>query len=629
MAGPLCPRSGRLPRRAVSELCQVLQPHLSRSYSAVGHRKAGPGQSKLLRFALLKSLKPAHGGHPGAELEQQLRDVFIEEWPLSSPTPSWISRAPKGAPDDMEALIQTAQKVEDLWSILERWVVDRESCSLLSHEYSLVGDALRRCERSNSYGEILSFIHMLELRLKRFNGSASRDLYLLGIRYACLAFSEPPLEHYIRGYLNITKKKLSSVWRRRLVSELLSSFRAICFQNPKRDTSQMRQLIHGELDSSRPSLNNILSRSLERGIGRYLTLLVEAQSQTVHRELWDKLLQNISSESTVTQFGPAYEYALALADAGDSSAALAALTELSKRAGGDLPGISGFVRLNNILKHDSLRESLLCLVKEDQHPIILGEQLRRIEARLGITWQADKELHTGVSDPLCVASEQPILTIDGDSPGYGSSERLVAEIEALGCSRSERELTVICDLLDDHEGSLIPVYIPNWDASDARLFWAPQRSPIPLSEKHSLTNLDGYENGPSRDLGLIRLAPRENPFFRERSLHLIQLGCLLVERMPPSGDDLDISPKMEQTGYIVAFDRLNGVFAAIYAEEWFGSIDLISELQRLGTLHGVGRITAISPLKPARGNTTPTEICIHGGRIEADSVSTLDLDMRT
>ncbi|KAL2858028.1 hypothetical protein BJY01DRAFT_72635 [Aspergillus pseudoustus] len=630
MAGALIRRSSRPSTRAGWGLFHVLQSRircLSECSSPEAHRKTGPSQSDILTFALTRALRPRYGEDTDSNLRRLLRNSFVEEWRTrTTPVPSWDVAIAEGEtfPTNFAFRLRCAQNIHDLGRIVEQDVNHINGRFLVTDEFNQFSQALRKVGRLSSLGEILTLINILEMRLKRLGIEEISQLHAFGMHYAALGFCEPSLEHHLHGYLSITRDKLSPSASRELVRSLRSSFTAVSFQHPEYNTSKMRHLISGSSDPDEPSLHGVLwwtgRDELPRGFGCYMALLVQIQEDAMHRRIWDKQLEKKSTwVSEGGDFTSVYEYALALVVAGDSSAALTVLTETSTCAEGSLPGLAEFHGLDKLLEHDAIRKELLSLVKDSDTPRILHRDLKRIEDRLGIKWQYSEERHIGASGPpWSVASEKPILTIDADSTGYDSSHRLVAEIEALGCSKSGADLERIAELLEEYEGNLVRVLIPSWDASDSEFYWAPQGSPMDVSKTRLSLNTNGNEVEPARALGLIRVAPEQTYFLLQHSLHLIQLGYLFKKQLSPANDVLDVSPDLERTGYLVTWDRLNGCFVAIFAGNSFGPIASTSEFQESVTFAGTDSIAQIYPLADEEPEEVVEYLHLPRYRIEVD-----------
>ncbi|KAL4922330.1 hypothetical protein BDW62DRAFT_207639 [Aspergillus aurantiobrunneus] len=577
MARYICYLLWRPPRRVVCRLrpawygSQPPRRHVSIQVNA------GPVQSELFRFALAKT---AHTEDLAPGPERPSTDIFLEEWPLNtSPTPL----------------------------------------------------ALEQCERRNTYGDILSFINGLDTRLERLNSWESGTIHFMGMHYACLAFSESSLEYHLRGYLTATRAPLGLVDSQRLVEGLLSSLRTLYFQDPMRDTSKLLRLVTGGGDPDTPNLHQIIywtrDDATTPGLGNYLALLVQAKSETTRYEVWNRYLQRIIGDPEFTDFQQAYVYALSLVNAGDSSGSLTTLKQLSERARNDLPGISEFEGLRGLLEDDTISKELGHLASETEYARTLGVQISRIERRLGIKWESSEGVHEGISDTR-PTSDQPILTMNGDSPGYDAPERLIEEIRALGCSKCPADLGKIADSLDEYEGTLIPISIPSWSEPNAEFYWAPQRSPVELRDNCSL-EIENPQSISLLDIGLVKViaSREESPYALTRTLHLVQLGYLLAKQPPRPNERLDDSPQPQESGHLVTWDRVSGRFLIVFAGTGRGPVDPTTEFHILAAPSGHDSIVEATP----RNNmeTVGPEIRIPKYRLEQDQGLDLIFDIHT
>ncbi|KAL4785281.1 hypothetical protein BJX76DRAFT_347184 [Aspergillus varians] len=493
-------------------------------------------------------------------------------------------------------------------------------------------NSLEQCERHNTYGQILSFINGLGTRLEQLDSRMFGTFHSMGMHYACLAFSESSLKHHLRGYVAAREKHIGQADSHSLVKALLSSLRTLSFQDPKRGTSKLLRLVTGDPDSHTPSLHGILywtkSNAKQDGVGDYLSLLVQAKSETTLQETWDIYLQSTVDDPDFTDFQSGYVYALSLVTAGDSSGALIALRQLSDRAGHNLPGISEFGGLSGLLVDDAITEALGQLVSEEEYARLLNAQISDIEKRLGIRWDDDKAVHLGISD-ACDASDQPLLTMDGDSPGYESPERLIAEIQALGCSKSPADLSKLADVLDEYEGNLIPISIPSWSDPDTEFYWTVQRSPVELCSNTSPLGFDDPQNVSLSDLGLVKVIPStdEGPFALAHTLHLIQLGYLLPKQSSHSRESSDDPSQLEELGYLVTWDRISGRFLIVFAGAGRGPVNPTAEFHILAAPSGYDAIVEINPLNNMR--SLGPNIRIPKYRLEQDPALDLIFGMHT
>lgn len=644
-----------------------LQPprcHITRSI----HSRNGPTQSESLRFALKKDAHPT-------DSRQHLKKVILENWAYgSSPAPLWTTQ-PRNAESYFENRENALSRVRDiraLQSFVEGNVISSsgETTSSPSVQRAL-REALKNCERHNSYGEILSFLNGLSTRLDRLESKKDYYIHVLGIHYACLAFSESALKYHLHGCLAARDQPLDLEHSQYIVQSLLSFFRASSFHDPKRATDKFLSHVIGNSESESPSLCERLywARADVRPVqvGGYLSFLVYAKVVKARLELWDRYLEHTvgCSEHDHREYQSAYEYAAALVDVDKLPGALRVLKQVSRRAGNDLPGISTFSRLDVLLKKKAIRESLSKFVSEREHTTILGAEINRIEQRLGIRWDPDRALHTAVSDAGDV-TDQPLLSMDATSPGYDSPERLIAEITHLGDSKNPTHLNLIADLLDEYAGHLVPISIPFWSDPDTTFYWAPQRSSVELA---SLDQDSGRVKKLS-DLGLMKVTADkgEGPFALAPSLHLVQLGMLYIqhslaeqpefspepilgfpleqppkipemdfwqyptesleehERAPEEPEDKpfekheersDASSDLRETGYLVTWDRAFGRFLIVYIGKGRRAVDPTREFQVLDTDGAPDAIMEVYPLDMAPTNTGPT-IGFPSYRVELD-----------
>ncbi|KAL3476951.1 hypothetical protein BJX99DRAFT_132777 [Aspergillus californicus] len=573
----------RQPWRPLTRAVCGLRYVLHRSYPLRGYStNGGPTHSDLLRFALTtRTLRSDHYDTIGLE-ERYLTDLFLGPWPAGAlPRPVWSFSAEAKASSHRERGVSTSlsPSLRGLQQVVENILNDNLGAyKVFTKRVFPLEQFIERNERYCTYGEILSFINGIDARQNRLQISPSSTLHYLGIYYACLALSPSALEHHIRGYRAATDLALGPDESQRVVTALWSSLQTLAFQDPERNTRRLYGLIT-EPATDAPSLHEILCWSSNRvenkpGLGLYLSLLAHTNNEKVLSGTWEKYLRSTTDTSPFSHFEAAYIYALTLVEAGKSSDALDALTQLSERVWNTLPDLSRFQNLSKLLQDDTIAGALPAIAGEEQWQLILERQLWNMEQRLGLSWTRGIGLHKGLSDNL-VASGKPIFTMDGNSPGYESPRRLVAEIRALGCSKSVSELSQIVELLDEYEGDLIPVVPNHKEGLEKEYYWLPQRSPIQLRGKISSTDLDGKQS-----LGLVRVVSSkdESPFAFAQSLHLIQLGYL--KRGPPfSNDGSVIPPQLEETGYLMTWDRVSARFLAVFVGKELGLMEPTTQLQ--------------------------------------------------
>ncbi|KAL4908923.1 hypothetical protein BDW74DRAFT_174150 [Aspergillus multicolor] len=587
--------------------------------------RRGPPQSQLLRFALTGEASLTSTG-----VERQLATVFLEDWPLdSAPAPLWNVKN-EGVFSGKSRVLETAQTLRRVRTFIEERVVSNTDKNYVFLESSAaLAKALETCERGSTYAEILAFINGLEERLRRIGSPSLRVVHVIGMRYACAALSEPAFRHHLTQYLSTGNQYLELSESVYLVRCLLSTLQALSFQDSEDKINDFIRLVSG---SDGLSLNEVLYWTRKDvvpiKVGDYLSLLVGLKDDRLEKQIWERylncLVQNTAAPDPEAQ--SAYVYAMALVDAGKSSKAADILKQVSLVLV-TLPYISKFERARDLLNDEAISSELGELLSRNDHIKLMDIQLREIEQKLGITWlgelRPNESLHVGLSNSD-VATTQPILDIDGESPGYESAERLVAELRARGRSKSPAALGEIADLLDEYEGTLIPISIGSWQSPTPRLYWAPERSPLKLGR--ASTGSEISQDASLSELGLVKViaSEEENAFVKAvRTLHLIQLGYLLTET-PPSKACSDASPELEQSGHMVAWDRAHSRMLVVYAGTSRGKVDPLTVFPAYNEPAFLKTIVVVNPIHDtwAPGPT----ICIRGYRLELDPCPDLILN---
>ncbi|EAW25138.1 uncharacterized protein NFIA_106260 [Aspergillus fischeri NRRL 181] len=588
MAYFLCRRVGH-PLKHLSLPQRYRSQQQYRAQSAITKTKAPnhePTPSQILRYALTGTTKLSRQDVSKQDLDDHLNDVFLGEWRLSTlPPPLWSSLRPKAAGLDRDVFFKglehDVRNLRHLQIFIERHFNGHGPCVLLQVEEGCkpLAQALERCQQHHSAAEILVAINALVSRLQRMQMDLPRKLHLLGMYYACLSYSTAALERHLRGSLAISPTRFSWASSVPLVDALYMSIRSFELQGDHPDTGSMLKQVTGEPgadDASAVTLHSILFWAGRKNskrttlIGRYFRLLVKLKSRELLHRVWRKVVSLLWARAADRRFCDAYSCITALVVEGDVARATTYLEQISKRCGNALPHISGFKGLSVLLANQEVCESLSRLCGEDEYLKILEFHLEHMEKRLGIKWLPERSLHTSISDLSYNATGQPLLTMDGDSTGYESSERLIAEMHALGCSGSLSDLTRLANCLDEHGGEHIPVVQSSAENTPLELAWVPQRCPVDVLNSSEVRSGEHTTNSPS-SLGLIRLDP-ENAGLSStdtRSLHLIQLGYLIIKPKAPSAEH-----EWRESGHIVALDRASGQLFAVFVGKAQGQISL-------------------------------------------------------
>lgn len=541
-----------------------------------------PTTSQILRYALTGTMKPLRQDISKQDLDNPLNRVFSGEWPVTTlPPPLWSSLhpTPEGIPDEdafFKCLKHDVQDLRHLQIFIERYINGVEASAMLQADHCRsLAQALERCHRQHSAAEILAAINALITRVQRLHASVSRHLRTLGIYYACLSYSPAALEEHVKGYLAVTHRQLDVETSVTLVDALYKSIRSFELQGDHLDTGSMLKQVTGESDSrdaSQYTLHTILywggSGTKTAYLDRYFRVLVKLKSPYVANSKASQFLGHLSARSADHYFHTAYYCVMALIVDGHIERARDFLKRIPSRADNALPYISGFRNLSILLANPRVCELLPDLCGEEEYPKVLQVQLEHVEKRLGINWRPEKSLHTSISDLSHIATGQPLLTMDGDSTGYESRERLIAEMHALGCSGSLSDLATLANCLDEYGGEQIPVVHSSTEDIPLELAWVPQRCPVDVLDPSEVGSGEQTTYSPS-SLGLLWLSP-ENAGLSPtdtRTLHLMQLGFLIIKPKAPSSEH-----DWRESGHIVALDRTSGQLFAVFVGKAQGQI---------------------------------------------------------
>lgn len=454
---------------------------------------------------------------------------------------------------------------------------------LQANDCAFLRRALQRCEQHSSYGDILCTINGLVARLEGMGSLVSASLYLLGMRYACLSLSAAALLHHLEGYHHVSSEPLGLETSISLVSCLFHALQANQFGNQGFSTAPMLKAVTGEGGTHDGyKLHDTLFWADWEGptdtIHPYILLLTKLKSCTILQQALERSLRALFPDSRFPGQS-IYTCVMGLVDEGESEQAVTYMRRISERCDDSLPGISKFYRLRDLLADEKISELLPKVAGEFEYAEILRSQLLGMERRLGIKWQPRKSIHTSITDQQRVTSEEPLLTLDGDCAGFDSTDRLIAEIRALGCSRKLGELGRIAELLDEHDGAEIPVTLSAFEDEPSELAWCPQRSPIEFSNALLLSRHDSSVPWSPSTLGLLRgrFDSEGTPLEYERSLHLMQLGYLVMRpqghKVRPGAHSDGGWRGWQETGHIVAWDRVAGEFLAVFVGKGHGLID--------------------------------------------------------
>jgi hypothetical protein len=590
--------------------------------------------SQVLRFSLTGKTQPSTE-HVKPKPGRDIGHIF-DRWDLGTPPPPELGllkrrrfRSSESMP--LKRLRTNTRAIRYVQVFIERSVFDAPSGMFIQvNGCGSLRRALQRCERHNSYSEILCAINGLVARLEDLRSPVSTCLYVLGMHYACLSLSPPALYHHLEGYRHVSSEPLSFDTSVSLVSSLFRTLKKVQFGDPGFSTLPMLKLVTGEGGGASDAcrLHDALFWADPNGstssVHQYILLLTKLKSRTVLQQVLDQSLQDISPNS-IFPIKRAYDCVMGLMDEGESEQAATYLKQISERCHDTLPGISKFHGLRRLLADEKTSELLPKIAGDLEYADMLQNQLYDMETRLGIKWQSQKSIHTSIADPQCVASEEPLLTTDGDCAGFDSVERFTAEIQTFGCSSEPGELGRIADLLNEHDGTEIPVTtISTFEAGSSELAWLPQCSPIEFSSAPIPSRHDCSAPWSPSTLGLLRGridcgVPLEN----ERPLHLMQLGYLVMLQQAPmlhARAKADDGHYWKETGHIVAWDRVGGQLLAVFVGKGHGLIEPGLPPPSLKPPPGLGRVEGITVPGHKLGRRTGAAIRYSKFHFDVDSL---------
>ena len=615
-------RLGRLSQR------QPMRVSFHRSNHDVAERKRGPtgtvkladlNPSQLLRFAMTGNSLPAGETAEGRqrEAEQVIRRLLDKRLPNTPPMVELKQSKPDMAPNLTSRPLADVHTVRQMRYFVERHLhAPRYAYAVQMDNCEHIRQALRRCEPGNSSADILVVLNGLIARIERFSVPVSEKLYIMGMEYACRAWHPAALYTHIKGYLHTTTARLDYDSSVRLVRCLLDALETIQFNEPLFSTHAMTGVITGEDAPTQCRLHDILcwADGQRDSMEEYVTLLIKIQSEFLLRGAVDRTLAGIFPDA---KFPVQAMYTAATVSLYDKYG-LNVLKTISRHCDGALPGLSTFRDLNTLLARRWASENISSLAGETEYAEILQRQLGEMEARLGIAWQPLQAVHTHIANPHHVASNTALLTLDGDAAGYDSIERFLTELRVSGRSREAGNLARIADLLHEHDGSQIRVSLAPVDEVRMELAWRPQCSPIEFSDA------PGHWKFWARGLMRGRLDSDGVAVPHERSLHLMQLGYLVMRRSSDASAFASSDAGWAETGHVVVLNRVTGRLLIVFLGKGYGSVSAGVPAGDVAPPRGLGRIESISVPGYFEGEELPR--CVREARFHFGIAGRRSLD---
>ncbi|KAF9890876.1 hypothetical protein FE257_005452 [Aspergillus nanangensis] len=546
------PTRSLLPR--IRPLIQRFVPQLPSRHVARRHINH-PTPSQVVRYALNRKTRQRN-------LDLQLEQIFQNSKPIIPP--SWTAPHPPLHLELADAL-RRVSSLRQLRLCVERGLNTAEDATFLQQNgCSIIEQVLKSSYRKSSPTEVISTLHAIITRLQDMKVPISKELHFLGMFFACLYFLPSTLKWHMKSYQSLSAEPIDSDPSVALVNALLYAIHLKKAQSRKCDVAAMRELVTGEYNREppiNPNLHSILPWNSPDTppflLEQYLSLLVMLDSRATLQEVWHRTLNGPMSGDNHSRFRCAYPCLVALIRAGKAKNAYKFMEQLSKRGNGALPDLSRFEDMTSLLEVSIIREKLATLSGPQEYQDIVQLQLENVERRLGIRWDPTNSHHTSMSNSMDTMTEKPLFSMDGECDGYASGERLTAEIQALGHVRSWKNLGRIGELLENYEGTHVPVSVKFTDNA----FWVIQRRPIKFLQTDIAPLMAMAPTASS--LGLIRVRPT-GYYHRVQGPYLLVmgLGYLTVRQTSENGQ-----VRFSETGHIVAWDRVFSQFLIVQTRD--------------------------------------------------------------
>lgn len=456
--------------------------------------------------------------------------------------------------------------------------------------------------------EILAFINGLEAKLSSVEAPGSRGFYGVALQFAARALSAPALKHYLHRYRGL-HRELDGPTREFLIKQLDAELQCMKMESPHFDTKPLLHVVTGEgLHDTSDAVLHTMVRWVDPKIPipvvrQYVTLLVNLRSRLCLDQTWNMLLSRVSKKRSPPEYDPIYACIASLVAAGQPDTAISYLKSWSARGVKSLPGLSGFRDLDTLFADTRVAELLLNMAGREETLKLFNRHLLTLERRLGVSWQPKEGLHVCLSDGVRTSQKQLDPSPDDFIVGYTSVQRLMAEIRALGCSKSALDLEKLADLLHEHDGSRIPVTLQFRKHDSIELAWFPQCSPIEFAGALPTLRRDVSHPMSHQSLGLVRarLDCDGRPALRGPVFHLMQLGFLAARPVAQNPQAEIDQSSWAETGHLVAWDRVAGDLLILFVGKGSGVID--AGLQAASSPpHSLPRISRIATQPLTRGS---------------------------
>lgn len=444
--------------------------------------------------------------------------------------------SPDGSPLFIQppAHLRNVSNLHDLQSWFEKHAasgfvaeLDRESLRI----------ALNKCERNHSSQEILSTLNAFTQRCSGSDIVTPHIIHIEGLRCASQIHLPSALLYHVMKLPGPVQGDDADI----VIKSLLRTIKTLQFNDLEYDIEVLLAAVAGE----------------------------GSQKELYPVALFDKLLLDDKSYSTAIEL-------LQLVGASQRLKTLSTslLERLSKGPSFGLVN-DAFSCLTALLKTGEVDHAKVCL--EPLSHIMKDASNVPTSSIVSSQLLFDLQNH-GLDDYLDVGSllqaaedqrmnEMQSLQMDGEAMDFSSIENLLLQIQQYGNSLSTAEIGLVIDALGDCEGTSIPLFTESLESGIQEFAWLPKWIPV--------ARQSDYISDLSSGIGLLRARvasfsadPIGTP---ERSRNLFQLGYL-VRRENFSLDDTSstggaYAEDWEQTGYLVAFDRLSSEFLLLFIGE--------------------------------------------------------------
>ncbi|EER28801.1 hypothetical protein CPC735_040650 [Coccidioides posadasii C735 delta SOWgp] len=534
-------------------------------------------RTQLFRYVLTGSTRTSRNDKLSTDLDGQLEELFARE-----KLPKKLGEnAPnaQGGPTELRLRLKDGDVLSKIQSEIQIKVKDQNAGTKLVNSLPLLREALAQCESETQWDDLLATINGILARLQKLEVADTKELLLLGMRYAARCFSAPALRHYFSKYSEGGYGYLTPEAANELVKDLAHGLEMRTFDDPRMDKVISGINGHGSLSEMLRSLLDLSHPSECAFLEAYVKLLGQLGDQKRLTEIRPLIQTDMAHGRTTTYLTNAAVNCLeALVKSGNSQAAIEAARDLSRHC--DLNVLLPVHVWVLLIQHD--QEGLLRELPSDKAiQSMLTRELRAIELNLGVRW-TDEERGSHI-----YSRETPIWCNNGNpEEAYQAlgMDRLVPPtrhlLDLFGTtipSKSISNLSGIAELLNEYEGVEIPLCSARDDhLGPLELAWVIQCSPIEITKNREITAEYVHNSSQLSSLGLLRVRLDCNGVPRKIGphLHLMQLGYVVMRKKAACRKSRVPTPEEPErwapTGHVVGWDRQKGRLVLLWVGKGYG-----------------------------------------------------------